>query len=175
MSHLKIKLVYWEQLFSICNVKQDRAMLWASGRRFLLLLLLLVHITLQIWEFGLIAPKNPLIWSLAHAYLSVSFFLLQDLHFIWITQIAICKTQMTAVTRASWPVNKLAQIWERSVRGESFHELYLFSGFSGVKSVSSNVHFVTHCRYKQLLLTVGLCVAIGLDRCLCSGMHPHCG
>lgn len=75
------------------------------------------------------------------------FILLQDLHFIGITQIAIWKNVMWAWT------SKLVQVWERGIRKVIIlRELYLFSCFSNAKNVSSGVHFLllTVCSKKLL-------------------------
>lgn len=68
---------------------------------------------LRIWTNGTKEPSNLVPGT---CILVNVFIILQDLHFIWITQIAIYKLQMTKCdVRACW-TSKLVQVWERGIR-----------------------------------------------------------
>lgn len=87
---LRIKLAYWEQLF--------RFVMWSKTEHCCKCLTADFFIgtyypsNLRIWTNGTKEPSNLVPGT---CILVNVFILLQDLHFIWITQIAICKIQMT--------------------------------------------------------------------------------
>lgn len=116
---------------------------------------LLVHIILQIWEFGLTAPKNPLIWSLAHAYLLMFLFFYKTCILFWITQIAIHKLQMIKCDTSSLNhTSKLVQVWERGIRNVIIllWIIFIFMSLQCKECFIKCTFSVAYCLLKKLLL-----------------------